>query len=195
MGKLIFVAGMMGSGKSHLLDELREQGVTKAICADHIQGEAVRRAFPYVHEKCIWWWETWPKKPESLDLVKLFRDTLLSTDKALQGYDGDLVIAGAIIAVDWFRRALKEAVNQTCIRYPDDHVLKLHMDFPASIILDQIHKRANEVDYRHHELQMFPDVHAVQSHQASYFKNFSYLWERTSSFDETKSRIQSFAQN
>ena len=189
MPKLVFIAGMLGVGKS----TVARQFESDAFCvhADHIQKNAVKRAFPFLKNGKEFHWKAWPQDTDTMHLDLLLRLAINSVAPGIQDYTGNLIIEGAILSNDWFRVPLRAALCEFGHTFKDSDVRLFHLKPSVQQIFDNIHRRACEHEYRQPETSMLPTVEKVKGHLVGYCGSFTQnLWTVFESSESLESKMR-----
>lgn len=161
----IFVAGMMGSGKSTIGEKFSE--MTFTISSDDVQRKAVERAFPYLTGN-KYAWDAWPKNKKTIRICDLVSECISEDFERIRSMKGGLIIEGSILVQEWFRQSLVKAIQNSCDNTKEWSSHCYLLSLTAEEIYARIKKRAREVNGRAKELERFKDLESVRKHKHGY---------------------------
>ena len=103
----------------------------------------------------------------------------------------NLIVEGAFLSHDWFRRTLRSVLESLDYRFEDSDVKLFHLKPVPKRVFENIHQRADEYEYRRHEKDMFPNASDVKKHQDNYCGSFTQnLWTVFESSESLESKMR-----
>ncbi|WP_194715874.1 hypothetical protein [Noviherbaspirillum soli] len=168
MTTAIFVAGIRGVGKSTLLETYADRAIT--IEAEAVQAEAVKIAkgddYSSQYE-----WKIWDDELKTR-ATELLRDALKTVYPDLEPSNKPLLIVGALLIKDWFRRSFIDVIQDKFPSQATNPVFfVLHLD--EQIISNQIEKRD-----RPHEAEFVNNFEKIRNERDGYWNLASFEWQK-----------------
>lgn len=174
MRKLVFIAGMSGVGKSHLVARLGGCLGTslRRLDGDAVHFEAARRAFPFVKRSQEYNWSAWPRDVENTMMVQRLLSVSIEAVHPELHSPGvavanlpHFVADGAIFCNDWFRVPFALALGEFGHPFSEEDVHLLHLCPAAAVVWERIQNRAAQDPSRAREALVFRGEEEVRAHQ------------------------------
>lgn len=193
MAKLIFLAGLMGAGKSSVARAHAER--TYYVHGDGVQKAATLKAFPFLKKGHEYSWTAWPREAErTMHMVPLLAMALDSVHSDLDDKQRELNIMcdGSLFVADWFRTPFIEALGVTGHRYAAHDIHLIYLCPPPEVVFQQILHRADTDPHRAKERTRFKNVEALAKDWRGYDGNVQRsegAWQRYETIDASTAEV------
>lgn len=189
MPLLVLITGKQGAGKSFLAQQWAKDHQARHIDVDPVLVAGGRKLPGSTHKETDWdLWRTTCKRTR-VDVLIL---GLNETYSDLNGYNGNLVIEGAILCNDWFLKDFQEALKVLNLGATDERYFYLNAS--NETILRNVHSRADkDPEHRGPERGLFPTVDEVASKHLGFDEAVGEIpgrWVEIRGYDDLLSELQ-----